>query len=429
MEFGTSKKKILILSASSPNSNSGIVGLDLVNALSDFDCHLVTNSYSSSKQRGIIFLKSTFDYYLDKIKNKIKRIKRISIEESDPSYHMLSVDERKFPIKARKILKMYNDTPDYIISIFPHKFISPKDLFLLQEITGAPIFIYLMDMSPMTGGCHYAWNCNGYKMECGECPGIYSMNRFDETYQNFIFKKKFYQMTNLKVVAASFESYLQLEYSAIFKGKQKYKLHLPINEEIFHPIEYDIACKSLFLNASRKYIFFGAAFLDQKRKGIEYLVEALNYLNNSFTSEESKNIELLVAGHCNDELLSQLPFKVNVLGHLDYENLALAFGASTVFVCPSIEDSGPMMINQAMMCGRPVVSFDIGVARDFIEDGTTGFIVEKKQSKQMANRLRLMLTISKEEYIEISNNCLIKARLLSSFVNFNLNFKKILSDE
>lgn len=424
-----SKKKILILSASSPNSNSGIVGLDLVNALGDFDCHLVTNSYSSGKHEKIIFLKSIFDYYVDKIRNNIKRLRKVSIEESDPSYHMLSIDERNFPLKAKKILKMYKDTPDYIISIFPHKFISPKDLYLLQEITGATIFIYLMDMSPMTGGCHYAWNCNGYKIECGECPGIYSKDRFDETHQNFIFKKKYYQMTNLKVIAASFESYFQLECSTIFKEKQKYKLHLPINEEIFHPKERDIACKRLSLNISRKYIFFGAAFLDQKRKGIEYLIEAFNYLKNSFTSEESKNIELLVAGHCNDELLSKLPFKANVLGHLDYENLSLAFGASTVFVCPSIEDSGPMMINQAMMCGRPVVSFDIGVARDFIEDSITGFIVEKKQSKQMAARLRVILTFSKEEYGKMSNNCLIKARLLSSYVNFNLNFKKILNDE
>ncbi len=30
--------------------------------------------------------------------------------------------------------------------------------------------LYMMDMAPMTGGCHYAWDCEKYKMKCGGCP-------------------------------------------------------------------------------------------------------------------------------------------------------------------------------------------------------------------------------------------------------------------
>ena len=44
-----------------------------------------------------------------------------------------------------------------------------------------------------------------------------------------------------------------------------------------------------------------------------------------------------------------------------------------MFLNPSTDDAGPSMVNQSIMCGTPVVSFNLGTAVDVIENGISGF--------------------------------------------------------
>ena len=48
------------------------------------------------------------------------------------------------------------------------------------------------------------------------------------------------------------------------------------------------------------------------------------------------------------------------------------FKMCDLFVSTSIEDSGPLMVNQAIAMGTPVAAFGIGVAEDLVKDGKTG---------------------------------------------------------
>jgi len=68
-------------------------------------------------------------------------------------------------------------------------------------------------------------------------------------------------------------------------------------------------------------------------------------------------------------------FALVELGYINMAALARCYAAADVFACPSIEDSGPMMINESMMSGTPVVAFRMGVVEDLLEDGSTGRIV------------------------------------------------------
>jgi glycosyltransferase involved in cell wall biosynthesis len=42
------------------------------------------------------------------------------------------------------------------------------------------------------------------------------------------------------------------------------------------------------------------------------------------------------------------------------------------------------MIPEALMCGTPVVAFDVGYAADLIRDGETGFVVRSRDPGELA---------------------------------------------
>ncbi len=56
--------------------------------------------------------------------------------------------------------------------------------------------------------------------------------------------------------------------------------------------------------------------------------------------------------------------------------MAEVYRASDFFVSCSIQDAGPMMIGEAMACGRPSIAYPIGIAPDLVEQGRNGTLVE-----------------------------------------------------
>jgi len=94
----------------------------------------------------------------------------------------------------------------------------------------------MYDMAPFTGGCHYAWDCKRYQNNCGSCPGLYSSDPFDITYENLIFKKKYISKTNIQIIAASEWQYRQAKNSSLFSNKPVHKILLSIDPSVFKPV-------------------------------------------------------------------------------------------------------------------------------------------------------------------------------------------------
>jgi len=139
---------------------------------------------------------------------------------------------------------------------------------------------------------------------------------------------------------------------------------------------------------------------------------------------------LLVAGNGFDDIKDQLVFECFNMGMLDNNyGIASAYQAADLFVCPSIEDSGPSMINQSIMCGTPVVSFKMGVALDLVIDGKTGYIAQIKNAEELANGLYKIICQTDVEYKTMQDNCIALAEELWEPEKYRNNWMKIISNK
>jgi glycosyltransferase involved in cell wall biosynthesis len=65
---------------------------------------------------------------------------------------------------------------------------------------------------------------------------------------------------------------------------------------------------------------------------------------------------------------------------------------SDIFIFPPREPEGhPWVIIEAMAAGLPIISTDQGAITESVIDGINGFIVEKQNPKQIAEKLKLLI--------------------------------------
>ena len=126
-------------------------------------------------------------------------------------------------------------------------------------------------------------------------------------------------------------------------------IHNGIDTEVFKPTTSDI--KKVYGLQDKKVVLGVAATWD-RRKGLKYMVELSEKLDNSY---------VVVAIGVTETQKKQLP--ANMLGILrteSVEDLVKWYSVADVFVNPTLEDNYPTTNLEAIACGTPVVSFDTG---------------------------------------------------------------------
>lgn len=401
---------ILLLYTHNPVATSGVIPMDLMHEFTQKGHHvkLIVNSYAPDYPAGLESMETSFRL---KKNNFIKRVKaKLGLDKTiatDPKYHFFELNEEKSYYKTKDILKKAGFKPDVIILFFVKGFLNTKNVYELNKLTSAPVYWLLYDMAPLTGGCHYAWECTGYQKNCGSCPGLYSSDPHDISFRNLAYKKEYLDKTNLHVVTASEWVYKQAHASTLFKHHPIHKILTSFNRNIFKPVDKKEIRTKHGIDPNKKIIFFGAFRMFDERKGMQYLLKSLHILKDRVKNTPlGTNILLLVAGTGFDKIKDSLPFAYHNMGMLDNSyGIASAYQLTDIFLCPSVEDSGPTMINQSIMCGTPVVSFDMGIAPDLVINGKTGYRAKLKDSDDMANGMVELLSMSELAYTTMSENC------------------------
>src|SRR6266702_1857489 len=189
--------------------------------------------------------------------------RRISRKRFRPSRYFYA--ECSEILSARRFTEILPFRPDVIIAHWISNFITARTLHELSRLTGAPVLWYLLDMGPLTGGCHYSFDCSGYAVKCGNCPQLGSgRGELDRSFRQWQARHDAILDMDITPVAASSWLMDRLGKSSIFRGKQGEKILLGLDTNIFSPREQVEARQQLGLPTKRKIIFFGAQNIQEE---------------------------------------------------------------------------------------------------------------------------------------------------------------------
>jgi glycosyltransferase involved in cell wall biosynthesis len=275
-------------------------------------------------------------------------------------------------------------------------FLTVRQIRQIYDHYRCPVVLVMNDQQTITGGCHYSLGCDGYTRKCGNCPLLSDPGEQDRSRVVWERKHRLLSPVPLVIWSGSSGSTAKLACSSLFKNHQRITLPGPIEDTPFRPLKREWARDILRLPQDKHIIFLAATMINDERKGMRYAVEALNRLHLMTGDRgvlKAGNIHLAIAGHGAEAIRGQLAFPFTKLGFLnDSISLALAYQAADVFLCSTIDDEGPMMVTESMMCGTPVVMFRVGIAGDLIRDGESGYAVPVGDAGALARALCLVLT-------------------------------------
>ena len=147
-------------------------------------------------------------------------------------------------------------------------------------------------------------------------------------------------------------------------------------------------------------------------KGLYFAIEAMYLLKNMNIDFE---YNIIGDGELKEELLFHryqfnLENEINFLGIKQGQDVIDQINEAHVLLLPSLSEGIANVAIEAMACGTLVISTDVGGMSELIEDSRTGFLVNAKSSKEIADKIIFIKdnfvscnSISKEARLKVEN--------------------------
>jgi glycosyltransferase involved in cell wall biosynthesis len=227
-----------------------------------------------------------------------------------------------------------------------------------------PVVWQLHDQWAMTGHVAYSLDCERWRTGCGSCPylGEYPRLQRDTTALLWRLKDLVYRRSALSLVVPSRWMADLVARSPLLRRFDTRYIPTGIDIDVFTPASREEARRRFGLPADRRIVFFAAAHLNERRKGLHLLVEALGRLAEppllvvAGTGSVGTAVESRSLGTISDESV-----------------LADAYRAADLFVVPTLADVLTQTAPEAIACGTPCVSFDRGGVVDVVRHLETGY--------------------------------------------------------
>ncbi|SHN17943.1 glycosyltransferase [Mucilaginibacter sp. OK098] len=291
-------------------------------------------------------------------------------------------------------------------------YLSIKNLKQLFE-SGKPVVWTLHDMWAFTGGCHYSDECDHYINQCGNCWMLRDASDSDLSFNGWLRKNDMLK-TAKNVVFVTCSHWLAdvARTSFLLKGFRIETIPNPIDTAIFSAKDNITNRTKWGINPKSKIILFGAANIMDRRKGLPYLVEALNHLKNNYP--DVQDVEIVIFGKNKSFDTSLFPFKVYEVGIISSQaDLAALYSLADVFVSPAIEDNLPNTVMEALACATPVVAFNTGGIPDMVEHLQNGYLAEFKSATDFAAGIHYALKPEHKENLAANA----RQKVLNTFTN------------
>ena len=257
----------------------------------------------------------------------------------------------------------------------------------------------LHDMNVFTGGCHYTLGCNRFADGCGACPQLGSKAAQDISAQ--VHRRKSLALSRLdpertRIVATSGWMQEQARKSSLFRRLQVDRIPLAIDTKMFMPRDRTVGREIFGLPQDATIILFVADSVGNHRKGFDLLQKALCdlHLDQPLVLAAIGNPVELGSGN-----------NVVSLGRISDERImSFAYSAADLFVFPTRAESFGQVVMEAMACGTPTVSFDVGGVPDMVRPGVTGLLAKAEDPASLREAIVAILN-DKERRERMTKQC------------------------
>lgn len=243
--------------------------------------------------------------------------------------------------------------------------VSRREILSFSD-SNIPIVWTLHDMWPITGGCHHALGCEQFKKSCKKCPQV---RRVFRPLVHFQQRKKvnlFETSKNVQFVAPSKWILDQLLESSIPLHKEPVLILNPINTDVFKPSTTRRPARDKFS------IGIVANNLDDPLKNVS---STIAHLKKWIEDTAVKDIKITLVGRTSMSFDSEL-VEIRHIPKISNElEMAEIYNTFDVFIHNSIIDNSPLVIQEALSCGIPVICSEAGGSKFLIKDFYNGFVV------------------------------------------------------
>jgi glycosyltransferase involved in cell wall biosynthesis len=206
------------------------------------------------------------------------------------------------------------------------------------------------------------------------------------------FRQRYFYHRTAKIMTASLK--LQAHLAAIFPDKDIQQLDIPVDPELFHPLEKSAQLLAEF-DLKTDTPVGGIVARVQKHRNFSLLLDAIEQVVNVIP-----DFRFLIVGRgTHIDTVARQPVSRRGLDNNiifagyrkdDYRNVLNLFDFK-IFLVPG-SDGSCRAVREALACGKPVIATRKGILPELIRDGETGLLIEDKP----ADLARAMITLIRD---------------------------------
>jgi len=266
-------------------------------------------------------------------------------------------------------------------------FVNVKDLTKFKK----PIVWTTHDIWIATGGCHLSFDCDKFKIGCGNCFYLKNLNENDLSSKLYKTKLRIVEKLNVSFVSPSNWMLTNLKSSLITQNSNLINIPNGINVNIFH--KQFIERENDVFNVG-----FVSANLSDSNKAMYRLIEALNLIHKS---NKKININLVLIGKYKSENPIGCLFPITKIDFVSsQEEMSKMYNQIDLLSVTSTLETFPTTIIEAGCCGVPSIAFNVGGISDIITEEVGELIDPFDIEKYSEGILKILLSKDKYQFLD-----------------------------